>query len=235
VYVRELSEGQASTFGVSGRLWRDALVMYDRETGSLWSQIDGRAIHGKLRGRRLEKVESFVTSWDEWKSWHPYTLVLRTAGPPRETSRYANYEMRPDVGIFGHGNPDDRLHGKTIVLGLSSGQSFSAVSLGLVEEHWPIHGEIGGVPVVVLALGGGEGRAYRREVDGRVLAFQLDGEQRLSDRETGTTWDARTGRGQGGPLSGATLQSVPALKVYWQIWANFHPDSALLVEHGSRE
>ena len=56
MYVREI-EGREVELGVSGRLWRDALVMYDRRTGSLWSQIDGRAILGPAEGQRLEEVE----------------------------------------------------------------------------------------------------------------------------------------------------------------------------------
>jgi hypothetical protein len=49
VYARNLGP-RTLTFGVSGMLYRDALVMYDRETGTLWSRIDGRARHGKSGG-----------------------------------------------------------------------------------------------------------------------------------------------------------------------------------------
>ena len=42
VYERTVA-GRTLTFGVSGMLYRDALVMYDRETDTLWSHVDGRA------------------------------------------------------------------------------------------------------------------------------------------------------------------------------------------------
>ena len=45
VYIR--SDGvREMTFGVSGRLWRENLVMYDRQTNSWWSQASGRSRAG---------------------------------------------------------------------------------------------------------------------------------------------------------------------------------------------
>ena len=49
-------------------LYRDALVMYDRETLSLWSQIGGRAIRGPLRGQTLQPLPSVHATWKEWKT-----------------------------------------------------------------------------------------------------------------------------------------------------------------------
>ena len=52
VYSRKI-EGEVTTFGVSGKLIRNVMVMYDRETGSLWSQLLGRAHKGRVRGHRV--------------------------------------------------------------------------------------------------------------------------------------------------------------------------------------
>ena len=43
VYDRTVGS-QTLTFGVSGMLFRDALVMFDRETDTLWTHVDGRAM-----------------------------------------------------------------------------------------------------------------------------------------------------------------------------------------------
>src|SRR5690606_28119492 len=40
-------------FGNSGSLWNSALVMYDRQTESLWSHFIGQAIVGELTGTEL--------------------------------------------------------------------------------------------------------------------------------------------------------------------------------------
>lgn len=66
VYARRLKNGRVLDLGVSGALYRDALVMYDRETGSYWSQITGQAIRGPLVGEKLRHLPSVVTTWGEW-------------------------------------------------------------------------------------------------------------------------------------------------------------------------
>jgi hypothetical protein len=48
VYARTVN-GRTLTFGVSGKLIRNSLVMYDRETHSLWTHLTGGAIDGPLR------------------------------------------------------------------------------------------------------------------------------------------------------------------------------------------
>lgn len=52
------------------------LVMFDRATGSYWSQLLGQAICGPLTGERLTLVPSTVTDWRSWRERHPDTTVL---------------------------------------------------------------------------------------------------------------------------------------------------------------
>ena len=52
MYGREIDE-QLLNFGVSGKLIMNAMVMYDRETDSLWSQFLGKAVDGSMKGRTL--------------------------------------------------------------------------------------------------------------------------------------------------------------------------------------
>ena len=46
-------DGINYSFGVSGLLYNSDVLLYDRETQSLWSQIMNKAISGPLKGRRL--------------------------------------------------------------------------------------------------------------------------------------------------------------------------------------
>ena len=64
------------SFGHAGILYERSFVMYDRETGSLWVHVTGKAAHGPLQGKRLTFLPSTVTSWKEWKAAYPNTLVL---------------------------------------------------------------------------------------------------------------------------------------------------------------
>lgn len=117
--------------GVSGSLYRDALVFYDRETGSYWSQVTGEALRGPLAGKKLAEIPSVVTTWAEWKKAHPDTLVLRAEPGPRR-SAYADYISNPEkLGVLGTKNPDARLPGKTWVWGIATPREAVAV----VEER----------------------------------------------------------------------------------------------------
>jgi len=43
-------------FGVSGLLYNSDVLLYDRNTRSLWSQIKSQAISGTLKGKRLTQM-----------------------------------------------------------------------------------------------------------------------------------------------------------------------------------
>ena len=76
VYVRPAIDGEPLVFGVSGKLWRQALVLFDRQGGNLWSQVTHQAIAGPRTGDVLETVTSEITTWGSWHRRHPETMVL---------------------------------------------------------------------------------------------------------------------------------------------------------------
>jgi thiol-disulfide isomerase/thioredoxin len=76
VFRRPIVDGKILEFGVSGRLYKSDLVMYDRQTASFWSQIEGRAIIGPLAGTRLEYVPTEMILWQKWQERHSVAWVL---------------------------------------------------------------------------------------------------------------------------------------------------------------
>lgn len=242
MYVRPQIEGEPLDFGISGKLWRDSLVMFDRETESLWSQLLGKAVAGPLEGRALEEIPSEVTTWGEWKARHPDTLALskpadeRLQDIRRRASSYADYHRNPDaIGVSGTENPDPRLPGKTLVFGLRRGQNAAAVPFGLLERHPVLNAEAFGEPVVVFSPPGEmAAMAYLRQVDDEVLRFEhvQSEEERLVARDvrTGSTWAWETGECLQGAFEGKRLERLPGLIAYWGIWAQFHPSSQVVKE-----
>ena len=69
VFARDVSN-QELTFGVSGKLIMNALVMYDHQTDSLWSQFLGEAVTGPLAGTKLTLLPAQQTTWSAWKAQH---------------------------------------------------------------------------------------------------------------------------------------------------------------------
>jgi len=131
VYAREV-EGRTLTFGVSGMLFRDGLVMYDRQTETLWTQVDGRSVNGPLRGRQLRILPAVHATWKQWRTLHPTTRVLRKGGEFR--SAYDDYNRNPArLGIMGRRNADNRLPGKERVLGLRVGGAAMAFPIAPAE------------------------------------------------------------------------------------------------------
>jgi uncharacterized protein DUF3179 len=67
--------GRRHTFGTSGLLYRSNKLLFDEETMSLWSTLEGRPVIGALAGSGLELTAYPVvtTTWREWQSAHPDT------------------------------------------------------------------------------------------------------------------------------------------------------------------
>ncbi len=114
------ARGRATTFGVSGLLYNSDLLLYDRATQSLWSQITAQAVTGPLKGEKLTPVELTHTTWADWKTRHPDTLVLSAdTGFNRDYSRdpYVGYASSGRI-IFPTTNTSDRFPAKELVLGV---------------------------------------------------------------------------------------------------------------------
>lgn len=89
-------DGQRHSFGVSGRLYKRNLLLYDHETDSLWSQLAGKAVTGPLAGTSLRLLPVTETTWSRWKGEHPATLVLSfQTGFQRDYSRdpYRDWQL----------------------------------------------------------------------------------------------------------------------------------------------
>lgn len=92
--------GERHLFGVSGLLYNSDVLIYDRKTESLWSQIMSRAITGKYFGRELEAIPLENTTWREWRRKHPGTVVLsRLTGYVRNYGKdpYEEYRQSPET------------------------------------------------------------------------------------------------------------------------------------------
>ncbi|MDT8407691.1 MAG: DUF3179 domain-containing protein [Methylococcales bacterium] len=114
-------DGQPHTFGVSGLLYNSDVLLYDRQSQSLWSQLMAQAIAGPHRGLRLTSLPVLHTTWQDWRTRHPKTLVLSTdTGYQRDyrNSPYASYLNSPEL-MFPVSVRSRRYHPKEEVLGIT--------------------------------------------------------------------------------------------------------------------
>ena len=210
------------------------LVMYDRETDSLWSQFLGEAISGPLKGTKLELIPSQITASGNWLEENPDTLYLDTG--PFITGRfgfpgdpYARYYGDTKAGVLGESNPDTRLHKKELVVGVVGEETVR----GYAERHLQLHGVLNdaldGRDILVTMDGESAVVAvFDRGVDGTALLFEPTEEPgRMVDRQTGSTWDRVSGRALSGDLAGAQLQPIRFVESFWFAWTDFYPETEL--------
>lgn len=228
MYARDI-EDQTLTFGVSGKLVMNALVMFDRETDTLWSQFLGRAIKGPLTGTLLEVTPAVLTRWENWRELHPDTTALNQGGPVIDA--YTNYYFTPSAGVIGESNPDDRLTGKELVLGVVLPQGRKAYAYRHLGPNPVVNDAIGNQPLVVaFDDDAGTAIAYDPTVDGRVLSFEWrEGAEgsaaALRDIETGSVWSVLTGEALSGELAGRRLDVLTGFAVFWFAWSDYFPDT----------
>ena len=150
--------GRTLRFGVSGLLYQSDLLMFDRETESLWSQISAVAVTGAQRDERLALLRARTTSWGAWRARYPDSTILsRETGHRRDYGRtpYAGYEQSRQ--IYFPAPLDSRYHPKMRVVGLrladGTARAYPAEEIrrsgGRVRDRFAGHD-------VLIEYGGGE-------------------------------------------------------------------------------
>lgn len=121
--------GEPLDFGVSGLLYQSDVLFYDRTTESLWSQIMGEAVSGKLKGEKLKKLPVFHTNWKAWLKQQPDTLVLSTStGFIRDYTRspYEGYGESKRLYFAVNHKAPSTYHPKENVLGIELNGKYKA-------------------------------------------------------------------------------------------------------------
>ncbi len=140
-------------FGVSGLLYNNNLLMFDRQTESLWSQLLGRAVSGPAVGQQLERVACVATTWGEWSERYPQSLVLTT-----QTGFSRNYEVNPyeqyagnDRLMFPLNHTDKRLPLKQRVLGVEVNGQYKAYPYSLLAgtENFMLEDNVNGQAITI--------------------------------------------------------------------------------------
>lgn len=148
VYDRRVA-GRSLTFINSGALWRDTLVIQDRETGTLWTAATGRAIHGALAGEQLRAIPAVLASSRAWSETHPRSLYLDTGDATEKTVSMSFYAASPWQGISGFKTADRRFPPKTRIFSIAEGNE----ALAFTEEDLKLHGcvetTLGGRPILL--------------------------------------------------------------------------------------
>ena len=243
-YDRRLDD-RVLDFGTSGMLYNSALVMYDRQTETLWSHFTAEAIHGTLTGSTLETIPMATVSWASFRDAHPDGLVLsRETGHQRNYGRnpYPGYDEPGEAPFLFDGEVDGRLAVKERVIGIRDDSQGVAVRTAELAAEGVVEVELGAQDLVVWLQPGtasaledttvsggrdvGATGVFDPVVDGRRLTFARTSDGFVDD-QTSSRWDI-LGRAVDGPLHGTSLEGYPHVDTFWFAWAAFLPDTAVV-------
>jgi hypothetical protein len=212
-------------------------LMRDKETGTWWQQITGKAIYGPLQGATLELVLSDELTFGEWRTEFTNGLVL--APVAKYTKEYEpNWEPEvaklPVVISF----PGTELKSRDVVVGLTINGAARAYPWETLAKQSPVVDHVNGTPLLlVLGPDGKSFRVFVSRIDGHDAEFFLQGDDAadtsaekkpwaLVDATTASQWNFQ-GCATSGPAQGKCLDRIPALKDYWFDWRNYHPDTTV--------
>lgn len=143
--------GKVRTFGVSGLLYRSDVLMYDRESESLWSQLAMKAVSGSAVGNELTWLPSEHLTWKTWREKYPHGEVLSTdTGYNRNYGgeAYSSY-FASDKTMFPVPHTRKELPNKTWVIGVIIDGKAKAYPVNDLPTDNAIKDKVGSKQVVV--------------------------------------------------------------------------------------
>ncbi len=223
--------GEDVTFGTSGKLYNNNLLMYDRKTKSLWNQLGGKAVVGELTGYRLTIVPVEITTWARWKKLYPDTKVLaRDTGNPRPygVDPYGGYKDTEDV-LFPVAAKDNRLFGKARIQGIEFNNKYKAYDEESIRKDVLLNDEFNGGGLLVVADPATSAvKIFDRNIGmANVLEFKLVN-GKIFD-QSGGEWQLSGSKlkALSGELVNAELQQLPSIGAFWFSWVAQHPQTEL--------
>jgi hypothetical protein len=212
----------ATTFGVSGRLLNNNLVMYDRATERWWPQVLATSIPGpwstQPTGQSLREFRVIWTTWERWREQHPETSVLSTdTGYARNYGQDPYGSYNPKGGyyessgtLFSRLNEDDRFEAKLVVMGVRTPDGAAATPKSILRQRGIVDGAIDGTPLLW---------AYDPDLDTGYAYWNPED----------TDFSYRQGRvdGPGGvhDPDRLPLDRVPTFDAMWFAWSGFYPET----------
>lgn len=88
---RRVAGEKATTFGVTGQVYKNASLYYDRATKSIWAPFENKAVTGELSGQKMVTYKSVLTTWASFKENYPQGQVLDIM----HTGYDRNYRQNP--------------------------------------------------------------------------------------------------------------------------------------------
>ncbi len=218
--------------GVSGLLYANNLVLFDRISGDVYGpqlSIEGKCQGFRDRTMSLRGVQEM--SWGRWVALHPDTKVVGDDtgfDRPYTVYPYGSYDQLDNDELLVPMSVDHTRPLKERVLAIrgenGAGRGYPFGELRRLGEQATVNEILDEPYVVFYDSGDGETAiAHASTVNGSRLFFDPAPNGLFRDTETGSLWTIG-GRAVGGPLAGFRLDPLDdAYVLFWFAWRHFEP------------
>ena len=228
--------------GVSGLLFNNNLIMYDRrDRATLYPQM----IHVPVDGPGVDALTLMPvieTTWRYWKRLYPDSKVISVDTGIYSSGRYRDYPYGgyrnlsagpnfPSFPNLSENATAQLFPPKTITLGMRFGETAKAYPFPTMSSESVINDIVAGNELVVVYYGAEKyAIPFSRIVDGQSLTFEKVASSNplypfmLRDLETGTTWNLK---GEAIGASTKKLKQLPSHNAFWFAWATFWQNTGI--------
>ena len=180
-------DGEALTFGTTGKLRNSDLIMYDRKTESWWQQFIGEGIAGAYTGTKLELVPARLESWAEFSTRNPDGQVLVPNNPSMRSygrNPYVNYDLAARPFLYNGSMPDGispmarvvvvrRANAEPVVVALEKLRAQATLDLGEFNLTWK-SGQVSALHTSSISQGRDVGTvSVTRKTDGSDVPYDV--------------------------------------------------------------
>jgi hypothetical protein len=223
-------------FGVSGLLYNNNLIMYDRPTDSYWLQMLLSSVSGDKLGNKLELINSIETTWGIWRKLFPNTLVIDPESDLKNeyhNSPYGNYSTCNtaacrDYIYFPTTSISDRFAAKDRLFAIIGDAEVKAFELAEYASPRLEKLQVDGIDhVVIISSVDNIAVAFETGRDLELKSWDIpNGSIVIAENGSDQTWDI-TGRTIQGGNSSENLKAANAYIAYWFAIAAFFPEAEI--------
>lgn len=224
------SNGAPTSFGVSGLLYNNNLILYDRNTDTNWSQLKLQAVNGAVIGEKPKLSNVVETDWKTWKTLYPNTKVLTTTtgfDRPYNVYPYGDYRTNQDLFLFAVKPLNNDLPHKERVYAIIACTTSKVYRFQNFTNGKVIKETFEGINYLVV---GNENlinsfvlNESQKDLN---FTFSFNNSETFFTDDEGNSWNA-FGTAISGPRTGEVLEGAKSVVSYWFAIAAFYPNPVI--------